>query len=98
MQFTIAIQRHSSGYQIAAPDLPGCLAIGETLADARRQIKLAIHEHCERLAADGKPLPVPRPFSRWMGEPSFGSCGWNIVSSAVEYLFAPPLREFSLAS
>ena len=41
------------------PDLPGCLATGETVAETERLIREAIEFHLEGLRADGTPIPPP---------------------------------------
>ncbi len=43
------------------PDLPGCVAIGETREEVVRLIREAIALHIEELKREG--LPVPRPTS-----------------------------------
>jgi predicted RNase H-like HicB family nuclease len=41
------------------PDLPGCVATGETVAATEREIRDAICFHIDGLKDDG--LPVPKP-------------------------------------
>jgi len=43
------------------PDLPGCVAVGETREEVVRLIREAISLHIEELWREG--LPVPRPTS-----------------------------------
>ncbi len=44
------------------PDLPGCYSCGETLADAKLQIKDAIELHLEGLKEEGLDIPQPQVF------------------------------------
>lgn len=44
------------------PDLPGCVATGETIEEAEREIREAIRFHLAGLRADN--LPIPPPSSR----------------------------------
>ena len=44
------------------PDLPGCVATGESEVEVGRLIREAIKLHLEGLAEDG--LPIPEPSSR----------------------------------
>lgn len=44
------------------PDLPGCVAVGDTPAEVARRIRRAIKLHLEGMAEDG--LPIPEPSSR----------------------------------
>ncbi len=41
------------------PDLPGCIAAGETLDKVLNLIKEAIEFHIEDLRKDDKPIPQP---------------------------------------
>jgi predicted RNase H-like HicB family nuclease len=43
------------------PDLPGCVATGDTVESVERDIRHAIRFHIEGLKYDG--LPVPEPSS-----------------------------------
>jgi predicted RNase H-like HicB family nuclease len=48
-----------SNYSAWSPDLPGCVAAGETLEEVEREMRQAIAFHLEGLAADDAPLPDP---------------------------------------
>jgi predicted RNase H-like HicB family nuclease len=41
------------------PDLPGCVAIGETREDVLQLIREAIELHIDGLKQDGLPVPSP---------------------------------------
>jgi len=47
--------RHSAW----SPDLPGCVATGESLEDVERELRAAIAFHLEGLAEDGGQIPEP---------------------------------------
>jgi len=53
-------QRLASGrsYGAYVPDLPGCVAVGETREEAKRLIREAIEFHLEGLREDGLPVPT----------------------------------------
>jgi predicted RNase H-like HicB family nuclease len=42
-----------------SPDLPGCVATGDTLEEVEREMREAIALHLEGLAEDGEPIPQP---------------------------------------
>ena len=42
-----------------SPDLPGCIAVGETLEETRALIAEAIAFHIEALLEAGEPVPAP---------------------------------------
>ncbi|HEY3118845.1 MAG TPA: type II toxin-antitoxin system HicB family antitoxin, partial [Chloroflexota bacterium] len=51
-----------TSYGAYVPDLPGCVAVAETLAKVERLIREAVEFHIEGLREEG--LPVPAPSSR----------------------------------
>ena len=59
-----AIVVEDAGTNLAAyvPDLPGCVATGQTQEEVERLIREAIELHLAGLAEDG--LPIPEPSSR----------------------------------
>ena len=59
MQYLIIIEKCENSYSAYAPDLPGCIAVGETLADVRASIAEAIAYHIEALQEAGEPVPPP---------------------------------------
>jgi predicted RNase H-like HicB family nuclease len=48
-----------SNYSAWSPDVPGCVATGETLEEVEREMRAALALHLEGLASDGEPLPEP---------------------------------------
>ncbi len=48
-----------SNYSAWSPDLPGCVATGDTIEETVSQMREAIAFHLEGLAADGDPIPEP---------------------------------------
>ena len=59
MRYAVVIEdalRNSSAY---VPDLPGCVAMGATIAEVEEQIREAIRFHIDGLEADGRPIPDP---------------------------------------
>jgi predicted RNase H-like HicB family nuclease len=57
VRYAIVIENAGSNYSAYVPDLPGCVATGETVAEAERLIREAIVFHLEGLRADGTPIP-----------------------------------------
>jgi len=62
MRYAVVIEKGEGNYGAYVPDLPGCVATGDTIEDVEREIQEAIEFHLEGLRADG--LPVPEPSSR----------------------------------
>jgi predicted RNase H-like HicB family nuclease len=48
-----------SNYSAWSPDLPGCVATGDTIEECVTQMEEAIAFHLDGLAEDGDPLPDP---------------------------------------
>ena len=61
MRFAVVIEYASTNYSAYVPDLPGCVATGQTIKEVEKKIRSAIKFHLEGLKNDG--LPVPKPSS-----------------------------------
>ena len=59
MRYAIVIEMANGNYSAYVPDLPGCVATGETTAAVEREIRDAIRFHIEGLKQDGLPVPTP---------------------------------------
>jgi predicted RNase H-like HicB family nuclease len=59
LAFTIIVESGPENYSAYAPDLPGCVATGDTVEETIEQMKEAIAYHLEGLAEDGLPIPQP---------------------------------------
>jgi predicted RNase H-like HicB family nuclease len=58
--YLIVIERaDDGGYGAWAPDLPGCVALGDTIETAEQQMREAIAFHLEGLREQGEPVPAP---------------------------------------
>jgi predicted RNase H-like HicB family nuclease len=60
-RFLVVVERAGGNYSAYVPDLPGCVATGETLEETRRNMHEAIEPHIQGLRQDR--LPVPEPSS-----------------------------------
>ena len=47
-------------FLVEVPELPGCMADGETYEDAARNAQVVIEEWLETAAELGRPIPSPR--------------------------------------
>jgi predicted RNase H-like HicB family nuclease len=59
VRYAIVIENTDGNYSAYVPDLPGCVATGNTLADTEQAIREAIEFHLDGLRGDGTPIPPP---------------------------------------
>jgi predicted RNase H-like HicB family nuclease len=59
MHYAVVIEKGEQNYSAYVPDLPGCVATGETQADVETEIRAAVKFHIEGLKEDGLPIPEP---------------------------------------
>lgn len=58
--YVILIERaDDGGYGAWCPDLPGCVALGDTYDECVTQMHTAITLHLDGLRAAGEPVPAP---------------------------------------
>lgn len=60
MQYSVVIERTDNGYSAYAPDLPGCIAAGDSQVEVEKLIREAIIMHLESLREHGDPVPEPQ--------------------------------------
>ena len=61
MRYAIVVEKAENNYSAYVPDLPGCVATGQTIEEIENEIREAIAFHIEGLRQDG--LTVPQPAS-----------------------------------
>ena len=61
MEYMVVIEQGEESYGAYVPDLPGCVAVGDSREEVLALIQEAIVLHLEMLRDDG--LPIPRPHS-----------------------------------
>lgn len=59
MRYGIVIEKAEENYAAYVPDLPGCVATGDTVEETEQNIREAIRFHIEGLQEDGLPIPAP---------------------------------------
>ncbi|MBM3543136.1 MAG: type II toxin-antitoxin system HicB family antitoxin [Alphaproteobacteria bacterium] len=59
MRYAVVIEKANGNYSAYVPDLPGCVASGDSVEAVEREIQAAIRFHIEGLKADGLEVPVP---------------------------------------
>jgi predicted RNase H-like HicB family nuclease len=59
MKYAVVIEKGPSSFGAYVPDLPGCIAAGETRTEALRLIQEAIEFHLQGLREQGECIPSP---------------------------------------
>jgi predicted RNase H-like HicB family nuclease len=59
MRYLVVIENGPTSFGAYVPDLPGCVAVGETREEVMASIQEAIEFHLEGLKEDGQPIPPP---------------------------------------
>ena len=59
MQYLVIVEKGPSSYGAHVPDLPGCVAVGETKDEVLTLIRETIEFHLEGMKQDGEPIPLP---------------------------------------
>ncbi len=59
MEYAIVIEKAANNYSAYVPDLPDCIATGETIEEVEREIREAIEFHLDGMREDGEPIPPP---------------------------------------
>ncbi|MGC8474033.1 MAG: type II toxin-antitoxin system HicB family antitoxin [Candidatus Dormibacteria bacterium] len=57
--YPVVVERSETGFGAYAPDLPGCVATGRTIAETLERMAVAIAAHLEGMGEDGEPIPEP---------------------------------------
>ena len=60
VKYTVVIEETDNGYSAYAPDVPGCVAAGDTVSEVEDLIREALVLHLESLREHGEPVPEPR--------------------------------------
>ena len=59
MKYAVLFEKTNTGYSAYVPDLPGCIAAGETFDETAELMRKAIQMHLAGIKEDGDPIPEP---------------------------------------
>ena len=59
MKYAVVIEEGSSSFGAYVPDLPGCVAVGESRVEVVKLIQEAIEFHLQGLHEQGENIPSP---------------------------------------
>ncbi len=66
MRYMVVIEQGETSFGAYVPDLPGCIAAGETEQEALELITEAIEFHLEGLKEEGTTIPSPHSYSTFV--------------------------------
>jgi predicted RNase H-like HicB family nuclease len=58
-EYVVVVERSETGFGAYVPDLPGCVAVGETREETLQLIREAIELHVGSLREAGEQIPPP---------------------------------------
>jgi predicted RNase H-like HicB family nuclease len=66
MRYAIVMKKADRTYSAYVPDLPGCVAVGDSVASVEREIADAIRTHIDTLKKRGEPVPQPTSLAAYV--------------------------------
>lgn len=59
MRYIVIVEKGENNYGAYVPDIPGCVAVGETKEEVLKLIREAIELHLESMREEGLIIPEP---------------------------------------
>lgn len=66
MEYLVIVEKGKTSFGAYVPDLPGCVAVGESRREVLKLIREGIELHIEALRAAGEPIPLPSSRSEFV--------------------------------
>jgi len=66
MRYAVVVEKANGNFSAYVPDLPGCIATGDTVAAVENEIREAIRFHIDGLQADGIVVPQPTSIAEYI--------------------------------
>ena len=66
MRYAVVIEKAGEHYSAYVPDLPGCVATGDSLEAVEAEIRAAVRFHIEGLKQDGLAVPEPTSIAEYV--------------------------------
>ena len=68
-RFLVVIEKAGENFSAYSPDLPGCVATGDSREEAEHEMHRAILLHVEGLLEDNLPIPQSTSFAEYVAIP-----------------------------
>src|SRR5260370_41840946 len=65
-RYLIIIEKGNQNYGAYSPDLPGCVAVGDTVEEVQKNMQEAIAMHLRGMIEDQEPIPTPQTTAKYV--------------------------------
>ncbi len=65
-RFLVVIEKADGNHSAYSPDLPGCIATGDTREQAEQNVHEAVRMHVDGLLEDDLPIPESQAFAEYI--------------------------------
>jgi len=65
----VIVEKGETSYGVSSPDVPGCVAVGETREEALQLFREALQEHLELMRDEHLPLSEPQTTVEYLDIP-----------------------------
>ena len=65
-RFLVIIEKANNSYGAYSPDLPGCIAVGDTQEEVEKNMRDAIIMHIQGMIEDNEPIPMTQTKAEYM--------------------------------
>ena len=65
-RFLVIIEKGNQSYGAYSPDLPGCVAVGDTREEVEKNMREAIKLHLQGMIEDHEPIPTTQATVEYM--------------------------------
>jgi predicted RNase H-like HicB family nuclease len=68
-KIVVIVEKGETSYGAYAPDVPGCVAVGDTREETLQLFREALQEHLELMREEHLPLPEPQASVEYIDMP-----------------------------
>jgi len=69
-RYAVIIEKGPANYGAYVPDLPGCVAVVDSIEAVEKLIREAFEFHLEGMREDGDPIPEPTSIATYVETPA----------------------------
>lgn len=70
MRYLVIVEKTNTGFSAYSPDLPGCVATGDTPKAVETQMRGAVEFHLDGMREDGELVPEPSSYATYVLAPA----------------------------